>query len=271
MSKRFREYVTARRRSASIRADIAKAGFYSTGADEDGDLRFNVGGRQFSVFDLMPSNPALSPRARIVHVPFQIATDVGSGVWDESNQNDGTVLTVQDAVGNKAKFTNDTGDNDYYYYEYVYEKAQLIAGKDVWYYTSIEIGDVDEADMFVGLCADLASGDLFDNRVDCVGLTLVDGSAVLNTICTKGGTGAAVASSKTLTLSDNTEYFIGFHSNGTSYVDFFAGVPGSEAHQGRIRTNLPDDQIMAPAFGLRNGTNAANTFTISDMWIIMDR
>lgn len=266
---RLTDYTKARRRSPALKSLLAGGGFYELNTDEKGDLRFNAGGRDRSVLDLLPTNPAISPRVRVVHIPFQTAYDVHSTIWDESNLNDGTVLTIQDAIGNKAKFTNDTGDNDYYYYEYVYEKAQLQAGKDIWFYTSIEIGDVDQADMFVGLCADLASGDLFDNRVDCIGFTLADGDATLNAVCTKDGTGAATTC--TFDLTDATECWLGFHSNGNTSVDFFAGAKGSETHRVRISSNLPDDEILAPAFGLRNGQAAANTMTISDIWLMIDR
>jgi len=269
MATRFRDLIRARRRSPAGKGALAMGGFYEIGTDEDGDLRTNIGGREFGVFDLLPSNPALSPRVRIVRTQFQTAYDVHATVWDESKQNDGTPLAVQDAIGNKAKFINDTGDNDFYYYEYVYEKAKLQAGKDLWFYTSIEIDDVDEGDMFVGLCADLATGNLFDDRVDCIGFTIADGDADLNAVCTKDSTGDPTSCS--FDLTDETECWVGFHSNGTTYVDFFAGAKGSETHRKRILLNLPDDEILAPAFGLRNGKAAANEMTISDIYCLIDR
>lgn len=267
---RASDWVKGRRKSKALQALMATAGLYEVGG-EKGDLRFNAGSRSRNVFDLLPTNPAISPRVRNVYVPFQTAYDVHATVWDESSQNTGTVLTIQDAVGNKAKFINDTGDNDYYYYEYVYEKVQLIAGKDIWFYTSIEIGDVTEADMFVGLCADLGSGNLFDNRVDAIGFTLLDGSAVLNAVCTIDSTGSPAAGDPTISMEDGQEMWLGFHSKGTDYIDFFAGIKGSETRRWRVLANLPTDEILAPAFGLRNGTNAPNTMTISDIWCLIDR
>lgn len=268
---RLGDFTKARRRAKAAQAGLAICGFYELSSDEKGDLRFNAGGRDRNVFDMMPANPAFSPRARNVIIRFQTAYDVHATVWDQSKQNDGTVLTIQDAIGNKAKFVNDTGDNDYYYYEYVYEKAKLRSGKDLWFQTSIEIKDVDQGDMFVGLCARLASGNLFDNRVDAIGFVLTDGGATLKAVCTKDGTGSAAAGDPSFDLTDETECWLGFHSNGTSYVDFFAGAKGSETHRWRITANLPDDEELAPAFGLRNGTTAANSMTISDIMCLMDR
>jgi len=270
MSKRATDFAKARRRSKVSQALAATVGLYELGSDPAGAMRHNAGGREQSVFDMLLSNPAVSPLMRVIHLPFLDDQDVNTtDRWDETASGSGTALTIQDAVGNKAKFTNGAGDNEHYYYELKYEKLQLIAGKDVWFFTSIEIGDVDQADMFVGLCADLASGEIFANRVDCVGFTLADGSGILQAVCTKDGTGAATSTG--LTLADATEYWVGFHSNGTSYVDFFAGIKGSEAQRVRISTNLPDDEILAPAFGLQNGEAVANNMTISDIWAFGDR
>jgi len=267
---RHTDWVKARRRSRAVASLMATAGLYELGTDEPGVLRHNAGGRERGVFDLLPSNPAVSPEARVVYLPFADDQDVNtSDRWDETASGSGTALAIQDAVGNKAKFTNGTGDDEHYYYELKYEKAQLIAGKDVWFYTSIEIGDVDECDLFVGLCADLASGTLFANRVDSVGLTMTDGSGLLYGACAKDGTETETTTA--LTLEDDTEYWVGFHSNGVSWVDFFAGIKGSVAQRVRIATNLPDDEILAPAFGLQNGTTAANTLEISDIWLFADK
>jgi len=267
---RFTDFTKGRNRSAANRALMAAAGLYELSSDPAGVKRHNAGGREQNVFDLLVSNPAISPFMRVVHVPFLDDQDVNTtDRWDETASGSGSGLAIQDAVGNKAKFTNGTGDDEHYYYELKYEKLQLIAGKDIWFWTSIEIGDVDEADMFVGLCADLASGTLFANRVDSIGFTLTDGSGLLYAVCGKDGTETETTTG--LTLADGTEYWVGFHSNGTSYVDFFAGIKGSEIQRVRILTNLPDDEILAPAFGLQNGTTAENTFIISDIWAFGDR
>lgn len=270
MSKRATDWAKARKRSKVSQATMATVGLYELGSDVDGALRHNAGGRERALFDMLLSNPAVSPLMRVVHLPFLDDQDVNTtDRWDESSTGAGSSLAIQDALGNKAKFTNGGNDNDNHYYEMKYEKLQLQSGKDIWFFTSIEIADVDEADMFVGLCADLASGNLFDNRVDAIGFTLADGSGALQAVCTKDSTGSPTSAS--LTLADATEYWVGFHSNGTSYVDFFAGIIGAESRRIRIATNLPDDEILAPAFGLRNGTGGANDMTISDIWAFGDR
>jgi len=270
MNNRMTDFVKGRSRSKAMAAAMATAGLYQLGSDPQGVRRHNSGGREGNVFDLLISIPGVSPLMRVVHLPFLDDQDVSTtDRWDETASGSGTGLTVQDALGNKAKFVNGAGDDEHYYYEMKYEKLQLQAGKDIWFFTSIEVKDVSEADMFVGLCADLASGTLFANRQDSIGFTLADGSGLLSAACAKGGT--ETETSTGLTLSDETEYWVGFHSNGTSYVDFFAGIIGSESKRVRIATNLPDDEILAPAFGLQNGTGVANEMTISDIWAFGDR
>ena len=271
MGNRFTSFSKARKRAAANRALAAVVGLYELGSDPPGAMRHNAGGREQSPFDLLLSTPAVSPLMRVIHLPFLDDQDVNTtDRYDETNVGSGTSLGIQDAVGNKAKITNAGADNNHYYYELKYEKAQLVAGKDVWFWTSIEVADVDDADLFIGLTADLASGNLFDNRVDSVGFTLTDGSGVLSGLCGKDG--AETETTTGLTLADATEYWLGFHSNGVSYVDFFAGIKGAEtAKRVRIPTNLPDDEILAPAFGIRNGASGANTLTISDIWMFIDR
>lgn len=267
---RFTDFTRARNKSAALKASMASAGLYELGSDPPGSKRHNAGGRERNVFDMLLTNPAVSPLMRVMHLPFLDDQDVSTtDRWDESNSGSGTSLTIQDAVGNKAKVTNGGSDDNYYYYELKYEKAQLQSGKDLWFWTSIEVGDVDEADLFVGLTADLASGNIFDNRQDSIGFTLTDGSGLLSGLCGKNGTETETTTG--LTLADATEYWIGFHSNGQSYVDFFAGIKGDESRRVRIPTNLPDDEILAPAFGIRNGTGGANALTISDIWLFVDR
>jgi len=267
---RFTDWTKARKRSGEGKRIMATAGLYELGSDPPSAKRHNAGGREQSVFDMLISNPAVSPYMRVMHIPFLDDQDVNTtDRWDETNVGSGTSLAIQDAIGNKAKVTNAGADNNHYYYEFKYEKAQLQSGKDLWFWTSIEVGDVDEADLFVGLTADLASGTLFDNRQDSIGFTLTDGSGLLSGVCGKSGTETETTTG--LTLADATEYWVGFHSNGTSLVDFFAGIKGAESRRVRIITNLPDDEILAPAFGIRNGTGGANTLTISDIWLFVDR
>lgn len=273
---RFSDLIKRARSSKALQAQRAVFGFYEGTSEPFGALRFSAGDRRANPLDLVIGSPAVSPFALPVCITFRDVDDVDTtNIWTEGSAGSGTPLAILDAIGNKAQFINGALDNNYYTYEYKYEKAQLRSGKDLWFITTIEIADVSQCDLFVGLLKKLGSGNLFDNRVDCIGLTLTDESAALQMVCTKDGTGASTspATAEALTLEDATQYWVGFHSNGTTGVDFFAGPVATKdqpAWRLNIRTNLPDDEILAPAFGLRNGQAVANNMKLTDLWIFMD-
>jgi len=231
------------------------AGFYQKSTDPSW-LRRHDGGPM----DSMPVNP---PYLHPVVFKFQDAYDINtSNVWSEAASGSGTGLAVQDARGGKAKFTNGGSDNNYYSYFSKYEVAKLASGKDLWFWTTIAIADVSEADLFVGLCAKLGSGDIFDNRVDAVGFYMTDGDETLFCECNKDGTPTQTTSG--VDLADGIEKFVGFHVKSNTKVEFYVGDSGNKPQLvTSMSTNLPDDEEMTVAFALRNGTTAANALTIS--------
>jgi hypothetical protein len=196
---------------------------------------------------------------------FQTIHDVDTtNVWDESNSGAGTSLTVQDERGSFAKVTNGSGDNNYYFYESKYEVGRLQANKGLWFRSHFQIGDVDQADIFIGLCAQLASGDLFDNRVDSIGFYLEDGSAQVKIEASKDST--ATQTNTGISITDGASVKIEFHVIGTSIIEFFI----DENRAGEIKTNLPDDEEMSFSFGVRNGQASANTMSIGRTTLVQD-
>lgn len=200
---------------------------------------------------------------------FVNALDVDTtNVWDETNVGTGTSLTVQDARGGKAKVTCGTADNNNYFYQSKYEIAGLVAGKAFLIVGSVEIADVDQADWFWGICERLASGNLFDNRVDAVGFYGTDGSANIN--CESKKTSATQSTNKG-TLVDATEKLLGISIDGVSRVDFYIeDANGNLANVATITTNIPTD-LMAVSFGVRNGQAAANSLTVGEIKLIQDK
>jgi len=208
-----------------------------------------------------PADPLRRPAHKYY---FDRTVDVTSDRFAQSASGSGTVLTLQDRRGGWAKFTNGAGDDEYYFYEAVNEIAAMVDGQSIWFDTEIEITDVDEADLFIGLCATLGSGDLFDNRVDCVGFTLADGSGALQYVATQDSTGAPAATGETLV--DLTAVKLSFVVTGLTRVDFYV----NDKYVANLTTNLPDDEEMGLAFGLRNGTGVANAMSISTTTVLLD-
>lgn len=257
--------------SNASRARGASAGMYLLPSDPIGARRHFGGDKRTGLFHSMPFNPSQPIYAYSHPFYFKNAYDVDtSNVWDEANTGSGTVLTVQDARGGKAKATNGSAENDFYTYFSKYEIAKLAAGKDLWFYTSMQIGDVSEADWFVGLCTTLGSGNLFDDRVDSIGFYGADGSANINVECRKDGT--PTQSTAVDTIADGIEKWVGFHVISTTEVVFFTATSGDrDSFRAAVLSNLPDDEEMCIAFGCRNGTTSGNTLQMSTIWVIQDR
>lgn len=246
---------------AGLRDDL---GLYQYENDPFGMLRSNEKDSTKAWWHNTPTRPA-DPLRRPAHKYFWDRTeDVASSRFAESSSGSGTVLTIQDRRGGWAKFTNGAGNNEYYFYEAVNEIAALVDGQHVWFDTEIEITDVDEADLFVGLCSTLGSGNLFDNRVDCVGFTLADGSGALQYVATKDSTGSPAATGET--LSDGSSVRLSFIITGLTRVDFYV----DDVHVAGVEANLPDDEEMGFSFGLRNGQAVANAMSITTTTVLLD-
>jgi len=239
-------------------------GLYQYTDDPFGMLRSNEGDTTKAWWHDAVTKPA-DPLRRPAHKYFFDRTvDTTSDRFAETASGSGTVLTLQDRRGGWAKFTNGSGDNEYYFYEAVNEISAMVDGKHIWFDTEIEITNVDQCDLFVGLCATLGSGNLFDNRVDCIGFTLADGSGALQYVATQDSVGAAAATGET--LADLTSVRLSFVVTGLTRVDFYV----NDNYVANLTANLPDDEEMGFAFGLRNGEAVANAMSITTSTVLLD-
>lgn len=254
----------AGRKSAYVSGLMDDLGLYQYSDDPFGMLRNNEKDTTKAWWHDARTKPADPLRKPALKWMFYKSEDVGSGAFTSANSGTGTPLALIDKRGGWAKSINGSGDNEYYYYYSLNEMAKLVDGYHVWFDTEIIIEDVDEADLFIGLCAGLGSGNLFDNRVDCVGFTLADGSAALNHVTTKDSTGSPTATGDTLT--DDTAVKLSFVVTGTARVDFYV----DDVATSYSTSNLPDDEELAFAFGLRNGQASANSISITTTTVLMD-
>lgn len=233
--------------------------------DPDGARRFSAQGMYETQFENILSQPSFSVLSPPQIWYFKNAYEVNTtNVWDEASAGSGTGLTVQDEDGGVGKFTNGTADNNNYAYFAKYETVKLEANKGIYLRTRIKIGDVDRADWFFGLCAQLGSGNLFDNRVDSIGFHGTSGSANISAECAKNG--SATTSHGKGTLTDATWMPLCIHVDGTSRVYFFVNNAGV----GPLAATLPDDEELCVAFGCRNGQAAANTMSITTIILAKD-
>ena len=252
----------------------AACGLQSRIRESGNRQRFFAGGTMESVFDYAPQLPALpiGPQARGFYWTFAApkdavtdAVDANAYDWAESNSGTGTALAVQDVVGGGAKFTNGSGDNNYYFYESGAEIAQLVAGYDVFFRIVLQVSDATQSDLFAGLCARLASGNLFDNRVDCVGFRKDDGDTDIDLETDVSGS-TATSSTAQGTLADDTDISLGFHYRGDQERVYFSI---DDEYVNNIATTLPTTE-MCVSFGLRNGEAVAKSMTVKSIALLMD-
>jgi len=254
------------RKSGYVAGLMDDLGLYQYGGDPAGMLRNNEKDTTKAWWHAAPQKPA-GPLRRPPHYwYFDKTEDVGAGSLTPANVGSGTPLALIDRRGGWATSLNAGALDDYYYYFGLNELASLVDGRFVWFDTEIEILDVDKADLFIGLCAKLGSGNLFDNRVDCVGFQLFNGSAAgrLNHVATKDGTGSPAYCGHT--LADETAVKLSMVITGQSRVDFYV----NDGWTSYLTSNLPDDEEMAFAFGLRNNAASPNAISITTTMVLLD-
>ncbi len=239
-------------------------GLYQYKSDPLGMLRNNEKNTLKAWWHDAPNKPA-SPLRRPPLRWYMLNTeDVDASSWAITESGSGTQLALTDERGGWAISTNGAGNDEHIYYFSLSEIAALVDGKHVWFITEIQVGDVDEADLFVGLCTKLGSGNLFDNRVDSIGFTMADGSGLVSTEARING--AAEAESTGVTIGDGDTVELAFVVTGQSRIDFYV----NNAYANSLTAGLPTDEDMALAFGLRNGQAVANTLSIATTTVLLD-
>lgn len=239
---------------------------------DKGLLRHFAGGSHESVWDYAPSDPPVPLiRARTFiwnfASPADLVTDAVSAteyVWAETALGSGTPLAAVDVAGGGAKFINGARDDDYYFYESGAEIGILASAYDLWFSGVIQISDATQSELFFGLCARLASGNLFDNRVNCVGFKKDDGDTNIDLETSLASSATNVNAAGTITA--DTPSLLQFHyKSSVPEVIFF--IDGDYA--GRIEDTLPTTE-MCVSFGLRNGEAVAKNMTVQTITLMLE-
>ena len=257
----LRDYLRARRDNK--KAD-ALMGLYDNPDDPRGILRIDGVDPEHSFWHNFPNTDTF---ANVLQWQFKTAYDVDTtNAWTQVKSGIGSPdgLTVQNLRGGYAKAVNGAGDDEYYGYTSKYSVATLEALKLTWFQTQIMVKDVSEADLFVGLMTPAETTGIFDARVDSIGFYLVDGSGLL--YCETNNTSTPTQASTGITLEDSTVYKIGFVAVGVTAVYFHV----NETYVKTSTANIPT-AALAVAFGLRNGTGAANELSINTINVGLER
>lgn len=253
-------------------------GLYRASADPADSMRINAGGPTRGLFDGLPTNRAYTDAKCYNWInDYDINT---TNVWHQGAVGSGTPLAIGDGDSPFATFVTGALDNDFYQYTEKYERWKIVSGKDMFFMVGIKVSEATQIDFFVGLSARINGGtigagnNVFDtgagNRYDCVGFRKDDGDTQIDAECRKNGT--ATSETNVLTCAANTMIYLGFHVDGGTKVEFFAGTTiNTKDYVTQITANLPDDEELAVIFGCRNGDGNARTMTIYPIWVMKEK
>lgn len=235
--------------------------FLRKNADPKGVLRHFVGGYSFALFNYLPEKPAYGLVGVKVYVwNFGQKRDVVSNAidattyeWLQTNSGVGTPLACQDGRTGEAKFVTAAGGTSYYCYQGAQETAQVIAGKDFWFEAEVKLSAVTSGDLFVGFSKHIASGNIFDNRVEAYGIRKDDGAGTLIGEATKAG--VATSSQDLATMTNDGYVRLGLRY--IAYKDDLAFYINND-FKSRVRSGFPSE-LMAVTFAARG---AANSMTV---------
>jgi len=161
-----------------------------------------------------------------------------------------TVAPATTVNGGGILITTDAFDNDGANIQMTGEAFQPAANTLIYFGVKLQINDVTQSDLFVGLS--ITATDILGGVTDSIGFRKVDASAALSYMLEQDSTettGTAIA-----TMVADTDYYLEFVCNGVT-VDFYVdGVLLTQLAQ----TNVPDDELLSPAIHFLTGeANAA--------------
>jgi uncharacterized ParB-like nuclease family protein len=171
----------------------------------------------------------------------------GTSEMDQSN-----------TVGILAQLVTAADENDGISLQLVGPQFEFTGNQGLVYFgIEIDIDDVDQTDILVGLCVEDTA--LLSGVDDGVYIKSVDEAATISNVTEKSTTETETASAGTLT--DDNFHFLEFYFDGSSVYFAFDGTVNSTIHT----TNIPDDVVLTPSIEFLSGASGANTCDIRQM------
>jgi len=217
-----------------------------------------------SWFSNLPVQPG--PDYAIYFNDFLNTADYAAGDWTitttEAGSGNATEAIASDERHGALLITNDDADNDLDSLQLNEETFKLEAGEKLWYETRVKINDVDQVDVFLGLCiTDTTPLDTSDR----VGFGITDGNASINCISEKNTTETSTDSGSD--AADAAYVTLGFYWDGISKVRYYVDRSLKASHT----TNVPDDENLAVTMHFQNGEAAAQTLTVDYIYVCAER
>lgn len=191
--------------------------------------------------------------------------------WVVSTTEEGTGSATEatgDYLYGAIVITNATGDNDEDIMNRTSETLQFELGKKLWFESRVQVSDASNTDWFVGLVSSQVTvpETSLINLVTGTYFLKADGSESIGFYTTNLGSSSTATGISTNV--SNTYVSLGFYYDGANELQYF--VDGTRV--GTIAaTNISKTDLLAPAFGVRNGEAAAKTMTVDYIWAIKER
>lgn len=174
----------------------------------------------------------------------------------ETGGGETTVAASQAVNGGALLITTDAFENDGANLQMIGEAFQPAASTLLYFGCKVQISDVTQSDLLVGLC--ITDTDLLGGMTDGMYFRKVDGAATLSAVLEQD---SSETTSTAATMVNDTDLYLEIVANGVT-VDFY--VDGTMLTQ-MAQTNVPDDELLTPSIHFLTGEAVAKTCTIKEL------
>ena len=198
------------------------------------------------------------------------AATAGVGMpWDATLATGGSILLDIATVGGQVKLLNDTTDDDVLNMQAIGAGFKFADSKKLWFEAKLNIKDVDRSGYFIGLASNSGAADpsVLAEFIDCVGFTMVDGSAAVthNHVVAKSSDETLATTGNT--AADDTDVILSIYFDGTNVHYYVDGVLGASP----VNTYIPDDVVVFPTIEFQNRSGHANYMHVDYIRVVQER
>ena len=181
----------------------------------------------------------------------------------DTDTDGGAAQAIQQTDDGRYLITTDDNAADSTFIQAQYETFAMELGKQSWFKTKFQVADATDG-FIVGLHI-LDASPLATAPSDGIFFRSAEAAETVSLVVTKNSTETTLSMA---TVVDATDISLGWHYDGVSKVWAYVNdvMVGSVAV-----TNLPDDEVLAEGFGIKNGTAAAKTLNMDYLFVAKER
>ncbi len=187
--------------------------------------------------------------------------------WTVTETDAGATQALANGDGGLILLTNTAADDDVNQIQKLGESFSLTAGKKMFFQARLQISDVLQSDMAIGI--QVANTDATGAVTDGIYFLKADGAADLIFRVRKNTTTGAVQADTTVDMVNATNIVVSFYYDGVDRV--YYGVDGTiYGYVDGSSTYLPDT-TLAPVICIKNGEAVAKTLTADYIFVAKER